>query len=308
MSSRYWVSDDAQRVLGPMALEVLRDLLFTGKLRGNMHISRDGSGWSPIASFPELTDLLTPKAEADARAEEKKEAARLKAQLDEWKSKPVHEVFKLPADARPEQMRAAFFRLVKRYYPDRLAPEAAPELRDAYAQVFQLFSQLMVSIETRATHGPRGDDLRNEPAPPTPSRGVPIERKPAEPLRNRSKAPTYSLAEFVGLERRGHDRVVATIRVTAKSAGIFVEHKTVNLSTGGVFLAGNRAFPLGTIVDLDFRFEDPVRSVRAMGKVVWENTRDDNNQPRGFGVRFTSIAEPDRLFMYEYVQKLQLRR
>lgn len=302
MSSRYWISDDAQRVLGPMDLSVLRDLLFAGKLRGNMHVSKDGSGWAPIASYPELTDLLTPRAEADARAEEKKEAARLKAQLDVWRRKPVNEVFNLPADAKVEQLRAAFFRMVKRYYPDRLAPDAAPELREAYTEVFQLFSQLMSSIETRAAHGPARE------ADSTPSRGVAVQRRPIVEVSSPKRPRTYSMAEFVGLERRGHDRVLATIRVTAESASMFTDHKTVNLSTGGVFIAGNRAFPLGTVVDLDFRFEEPERNIRALGKVVWENLRDDNRNARGFGVRFTSISEPDRLFLYEYVQKLLINR
>ncbi|MFN7134402.1 MAG: TIGR02266 family protein, partial [Myxococcales bacterium] len=278
-------------------LEVLRDLLFAGKLRSNMHVSRDGSGWAPVSSYPELVDLLTPRAEADARAEERKEALKLKAQLADWKSKPIHEVFKLPADARPEQFRAAFFKLVKRYYPDRLAPDAAPELREVYQQIFQLFSQLMISIETRATHGPKREEP--EPAKPAP--------QPAAPPRASPARHTFNSAEFVGFERRGLDRVLATIRVTSESAGIFTEHRTVNLSSGGVFIAGAQVYPLGTQIDLVFHFEDVKREIRAAGKVVWENAVDDGKQPRGFGVRFTTISENDRLFLFEFVDALRAR-
>jgi len=106
----------------------------------------------------------------------------------------------------------------------------------------------------------------------------------------------------VGFERHD-DRVEVTIKVTARNSRMFTDHPLANLKTDGFFLACARSLPLGTLVDVIFRFEEDRREVRSRGRVILENTGGDPTRPTGFGVRFITLVEKDRRFMQQYVDK-----
>jgi len=176
----YWIGDVEGRVLGPVSLDVVQDLVNTGRLTEITRVSRDGRNWGMPAGFPEVMTLLVNAPSPDHLLQsERQEATRVREQLRAMQGRPPHEIFRLD--------RNAFFKLVKRFYPDRVRAQAHPDLRKAYADAFQFLSRLMVHIEkelavggavsplpvVRAVPPPAADD---EPLTPIPA---PLLRWPA---------------------------------------------------------------------------------------------------------------------------------
>lgn len=279
----YWIRDAQGRVLGPIGLEVLRELVKAGRLRSIRQASRDGRHFSELTSFPEVSFAIHEALQAQQVEESRQEARHLTEQLRAMEGKQVHEVFGLPPDASINAFRASFFALVRRFYPDRLPSEAPEELRRAYGEMFHFLSGLMSRIEQRA---------QTPAAPPHP---------PSAPAR------TYNLEDFVGWERRDDNRIHAELRITQESVGLLTEQQSANVSNGGLFLATQQLLPLGERLQLTLHFDDPVRDVSARGVVVWQNEQPAPRRPRGVGVRFTHLEEADRRFLGYYVKKAQLR-
>ena len=324
----YWIGDAEGRVLGPVSLDVVQDLVNTGRLMEITRVSRDGRNWGTPASFPEVMTLLLNAPAPDALLQsERQEAARVREQLRAMMGRPPHEIFRLDRNASVDAYRNAFFKLVKRFYPDRVRAQAHADLRKAYADAFQFLSRLMVHIEkelaaggpvsplpmVRAVPAPPMDDepLTPVPAPPPQTaRPLTVVPRSLTPLpRPNPLAPpahegrfSYQPHEFVGFERR-EDRVEVTIRVTARNSRMFTDHPLANLKTDGFFLACAKSLPLGTLVDVIFRFDEEKREVRSRGRVILENTGGDPSRPSGFGVRFITLVDQDRRFMQQFVER-----
>jgi uncharacterized protein (TIGR02266 family) len=325
----YWIGDAEGRVLGPVSLDVVQDLVNTGRLMEIIRVSRDGRNWGAPASFPEVMTLLVNAPSPDSLLQsERQEAARVREQLRAMQGRPPHEIFRLDRNASVDAYRNAFFKLVKRFYPDRVRAQAHPDLRKAYGDAFQFLSRLMVHIERElSTGGPVSplpvvhavaSPLLHDDEPLTPIPAPPPQT--ARPLKvvPRSMTPlprpgpiippahdglySYQPHEFVGFERRD-DRVEVTIRVTTRNSRMFTDHPLANLKSDGFFLACARSLPLGTLVDVIFRFEEERREVRSRGRVILENSGGDPSKPTGFGVRFITLVEQDRRFMQQWVEK-----
>ncbi|HZX43154.1 MAG TPA: PilZ domain-containing protein, partial [Myxococcaceae bacterium] len=202
-----------------------------------------------------------------------------------------------------------------------------PDLRKAYADAFQFLSRLMVHIEkdlaagmpvsplpvVRAVSAAPMDDEPLTPIPsPPPQTARPLSVVPRSltpPPRPSPLSPpahdgsySYQPHEFVGFERR-EDRVEVTIRVTARNSRMFTDHPLANLKTDGFFLACAKSLPLGTLVDVIFRFDEEHREVRSRGRVILENSGGDPHKPAGFGVRFITLVDQDRRFMQQFVER-----
>ena len=325
----YWIGDAEGRVLGPVSLDVVQDLVNTGRLTEITRVSRDGRNWGAPVSFPEVMALLLNAPSPDALLQsERQEAARVREQLKTMQGRPPHEIFRLERNASVDAYRNAFFKLVKRFYPDRVRAQAHPDLRKAYADAFQFLSRLMVHIErelaagvpvsplpvVRAVPPPPAEDEPLTPLPtPPPQTARPLSVVPRSltppPRPSSIAAPhhegpfSYQPHEFVGFVRRD-DRMEVTIQVTARNSRMFTEHPLANLKTDGFFLACARSLPLGTLVDVIFRFDGENREVRSRGRVILENTGGDPTRPTGFGVRFITLIEQDRRFMQQFVDKV----
>jgi uncharacterized protein (TIGR02266 family) len=323
----YWIGDAEGRVLGPVSLDVVQDLVNTGRLTEITRVSRDGRNWGTPAGFPEVMALLLNAPSPNALLQtERQEAARVREQLRAMQGRPPHEIFRLDRNASVDAYRNAFFKLVKRFYPDRVRAQAHADLRKAYADAFQFLSHLMVHIERELSTGNHVSPLpvvRAVPSPP-PGEDEPLTPIPAPPPQTarpftvvpRSMTPlprpspiiptegpySYQPHEFVGFERRD-DRVEVTIRVTARNSRMFTEHPLANLKADGFFLACAKSLPLGTLVDVIFRFDEEHREVRSRGRVILENSGGDPTRPTGFGVRFITLVEQDRRFMQQFVEK-----
>ena len=80
--AEYWIGDAEGRVLGPVSLDVVQDLVNTGRLTQITRASRDGQSWGPPNAYPEVMALLlnAPPPEALLNSE-RQEAARVREQL-----------------------------------------------------------------------------------------------------------------------------------------------------------------------------------------------------------------------------------
>ncbi len=313
MTNSYWIGDAAGRVLGPLTLQALRDLIGSGRMRAVTRASRDGNTWVSIHDFDEVRDLVT--AAKPTAVSDKQKAEQLRAQLRQWQTlKTPHELFGAKPGASVDELRLAFFKQAKRFSPEHLPPETSQELRRASQELFDFLSQKMREAESAqpAAPGtpPRGaTPVRGSPvlgargAPPGSTGPFPPAAAVATPIRKHVAAPTYSSEEFVGLQLRTHnDQVHADIHVTAKNLGMFTEHRLINLSAGGLFINTRRPLKLGTKVHLTLHFEQPSRTIELRTTVIWEHALDDGRQPQGYGLGLGGLRPEEKTFLQEYVK------
>jgi len=283
-----WIRDDVGRVLGPIGVEVLRDLISAGRLSAIQSASRDGTTFVPVAEVPEVADLVAKDAR---RQDDRAEAERIGNVLHVLKSRAPHEVFELPATASLEQFKTAFFRLAKHYHPDRLPADAMPELRLAYDSLFHFLAQTMAQVERLAT-APPAPTAANAPKGSTPSGGY----KAAAPARS------YGTEAFVGLKQQPDGGAELEVRVTPATVSMFTENDLVNLAKDGVFVPMTQGIPLGSVIELRFVFDE--RTISARGRVVFENFGGRRGKP-GIGLKFVRLQDADRTFIADYVKRIQ---
>lgn len=265
----YWVRDGEGRVFGPAQLPVLRELLSRGRLRGVTDVSEDGILWQPAGECEALAGLLSP---APAGAGEEPRVEELRELLASWKGKPAHEVFSLPPTADADTVRRTYLALVKDFHPARLPANASPALRAATVDVFQFLGTLMKSVQPQQA-----------PSATTP-------------------APTWSIEEFVGFDRKADDKLEMRVVVGRAQAGIFSQHPLMNLARGAMFVPTQSPPELGTVLDLVLVVGQPAREVRAAGRVAWACSPGGRGQP-GVGVSFTRIESIDRDFLERFVRE-----
>jgi Tfp pilus assembly protein PilZ len=287
-TTEFWIADAEGRVLGPVGLEVLKDLILAGRLGSVAKVSRDGKSWAPLQSVPELLAIVEQRDPSVRTAREKAQAARLRSQLDAMRSRPAHEIFKLPPDATLEQHREAFFRLSKQFHPDAVPADAVPELRDACALAFRFLSGLMTRVES---------GLNRAPPPPPPPPPVALE----------TPVPSYDPESFVGIKQLGPGAAQAKIRVTAANVGMFTDHPLMNLRCGACFVITEQVLPLGTQVALTLSFEDPPYAIVARAKVAFEDA-GRGKSAHGFGITLLDLPAKDREFIKGFVERMKQQR
>ncbi len=286
--SNYWIGDSVGRVLGPLTLDSLRELVRSGRLKAVTRASRDGSAWEPIAEFREVKDLMA--AARPNLVNEQQQAEQLRQQLCLMQDLPTHQLFGVKPEAPVEEFRGAFFRLSRRYSPEHLGADTAPELRKVHADMCELFARRMREAEAQ-----RGTA---RPAPGartlTPAGGLRAAAQPAPVY-------TYSAEEFVGLQTR-NDRLQVDVKVSARTAGIFTDHRIINLQSGGLFVPTDRPLRLGTRVDLVLHFDSPARQLKLRSSVIWEYTLQDDKQPKGYGLGLADLRPEERAFVDEFLR------
>ena len=266
----FWIQDDAGRVLGPVSLQVLRDLVDAKRIQGVERASRDGHLFKPIKDVPEVADLLAKFAKHE---DDRVEAERIREMVDSLRGKPFEEVFQLSPDASLETYRQTFYRLVKQYHPDRLPADALQDRRLAHDELFHFLATAMVEVER----------VKSAPAP---------------------VSKTYYPQEFVGLKPLDSGILEVKVRVDAANAAtLFTDHEMVNLARDGVFVPLDTPIPMGTTVEVSFHVESK-RVVRARGRVVWDSAGGKTGRgARGVGIKFLNLSDADRAFLTEFVKK-----
>ena len=333
-ASRYWICDSGGRILGPLAIETLRQLLASGRVKDVVRVRKDSESWQRLEQVPEVAAALETAGELPQL-----EVARIRSWLGEFRGRPVHEVFGVACQASVEQYRVAYFRMVKAYHPARLPAGSPEELRSACVEMFQFLAKLMAAVEkgtdgatpangskscggseiatpangsksgggtngTTPPNGSKSGGASNGATPPNGSKSGVINGSPGTAT-ERSQAQkrfSYGPDEFVGITP-GKNFLQATVRVTPQNVQMFTKHALVNLSTQGVFLPTSRPVPLGTLLDVRFEFEDSPHQITTRGRVVWENV-GVTSMGAGLGVRFIRLAKDDQEFIQRFVDKV----
>lgn len=110
--------------------------------------------------------------------------------------------------------------------------------------------------------------------------------------------------ELMGLIERSVPRVEARVLVDyGLRAEKLLQHYTVNIGNGGLFLATEAHLSIGTLLDLQIELPDGHPSLCVRGRVAWLNHPDWVKKPQlphGMGVEFIDLdeAKSQRLLRY----------
>jgi hypothetical protein len=277
-----WYLKDARGgIVGPLTREVASDLV-RSKPGLFVHGSRDGVSWRPLKSASVSSDVEAPYARF------KRETALaqvVELQLDRYREMSPHHLFGVPDGADLKAFRQGFVNVAKRFHPGRLPKDVTPALLRAHVAMYQYLTEVMDRLERRL-----GDQETGAERIPTPKDGT---------------QALWTL-DALGARQLPH-AVEAGLAVTPRTAFVFSVHRLMNLSNHGVFFPVLPPLPLGTRMELTFRFEDAHRDVKTRGKVAVESTTiTPAQQLRGFGVRLDNLGPEDRGFMLREVKRLQV--
>ena len=267
--SSFWLADSDARVLGPVGLDVVRDLALRGKLNDVRAVSKDGKTFVPVREVPEIQQALqvTPNTDELARAQ-----ADATKQIRDWltsiKGRSSEEVFRVPPNASREAWRAAFFSLVYRYVPGRLPPEATPELRLACEDAFLTLSERMVDVERQF----------------------------------RATKPTASnvAMQTTTLQVRWRGGMIH-VRITLARGDLqpFIADYENTWKQDCVFVASAEKLMTNTPADLTIGFEGHVTQIHSSGRVVGSRT----SPSPGFSVKMLDLGEAQRAMIRTWVAR-----
>lgn len=271
MSAEYWLADAEARVLGPVGIEIIRDLAVRGKLAEVRAVSRDGRTFVPVSEVPELVEVLAPGT-AEERGRAQAETAR---QIRNWleivKDRPSSEVFKVPPGASREAWRTAFFSLVHRYVPGRLPPDATPELRLTCEDAFLCLAERMVDLEKQ---------FRAQAVPPAvPALAREGARVPEVTWRGGLIHVRYSLA-----------------RQDARPFVVAPEH---SYKDDCIFVPTLEKVMVGTPAEVVMLFEGHVTQLHASGRVVSVKTTPEP----GLAIKLLDLHEVQRSLIRTWVAR-----
>jgi uncharacterized protein (TIGR02266 family) len=102
-------------------------------------------------------------------------------------------------------------------------------------------------------------------------------------------------------EQRKHPRYEVSAFVDCTGREVYLRHKIINVSIGGVCIQVDSAEEIGTEVELLIHFPDLNASMSVRGQVVWAN----RSHPVDMGVRFISLDEKKQETLRQYLQKAQ---
>ena len=268
--NQYWLADADARVLGPIPLEVIRDLAAAGKLPDVRAVSRDGRNYGLVSQFPEVESALTPKP---APNQQQAHIERLRQWLLEIRNQPTHHVFRVPENSSPEAYRAAFFALVKRFYPDRLNAEATLELRRACEDVFLALTQKMLDVERRLN---------------------PAERIGSE------------RSHVSGWVWKGGS-IDVRLKIKAHDVRFFTWHPEANFRFDSLYIETNEFAVPGTPVNLHIDFEGAAQTLTAWGRILRSEPEHVANLPKGMGIKLLELPEADRAFIRTWIARASAR-
>lgn len=267
--SSFWLADSDARVLGPVGIEVVRDLALRGKLADVRAVSRDGKTFVPVREVPEIHQALQVNKNGDELLHAQADATK---QIRDWltsiRGRSSEEVFRVPPNASKEAWRAAFFALVYRYVPGRLPPEATPELRLACEDTFLALSERMIDIERqfRAT-------------------------KPAASS-NAMPSTTQQVRWRGGMIH---------VRATLARGDIepFTSDPSNTWRQDCLFIASSEKLMVNTPADITLGFEGHVTQIHSSGRVVGART----HPVAGFSVKMLDLGEVQRAMIRTWVAR-----
>ena len=80
------------------------------------------------------------------------------------------------------------------------------------------------------------------------------------------------------------------LKVRYGKAADFLADYTENVSEGGLFIATQERFEMGTILDFEISFPGLLDPIQLQGEVKWYRPASSSDEPAGIGVQFLSQA------------------
>jgi c-di-GMP-binding flagellar brake protein YcgR len=106
----------------------------------------------------------------------------------------------------------------------------------------------------------------------------------------RSGEDGFVIDEYKYPERRRYDRASIRVGVRVKTETGYKHFSSDNLSAGGVFLLSKEPAEEESELEMELFIPSVSLPIKAKGEVVW----NQRQEPAGFAVRFTEIAENSR--------------
>jgi hypothetical protein len=265
----FWLADTDARVLGPVNLEVVRDLALRGKLADVRAVSRDGKTFVPVREVPEIQQALSVAKSTDALAFAQADATK---QIRDWltsiRGRSSEEVFRVPQNGSREAWRAAFFSLIYRYVPGRLPPEATPELRLACEDAFLALSERMVDLERQ--------------------------------FRASKPSPSTASMQTTSLQVRWRGGMIHVRLILARGdLQPFTADPENTWQQDCLFVGSAEKLMINTPADITIGFEGHVTQIHSSGRVVGVRT----TPALGFSVKLLDLGEAQRAMIRTWVAR-----
>lgn len=102
-------------------------------------------------------------------------------------------------------------------------------------------------------------------------------------------------------EQRKHPRYEVSAFVDLTGSEVYLHHKIINVSIGGVAIQVDHAEEIGTEVELLIHFPELNASLSTRGQVMWAN----RTHPVDMGIRFIGLDDKKQETLKQYLQKAQ---
>jgi hypothetical protein len=115
----------------------------------------------------------------------------------------------------------------------------------------------------------------------------------------------HAVADLIGVPPRIGVRALVQLDVNVGNARTFALHQTHNLSTTGMFVAGDAELPAGARCDFELSLPGQAEPIRGSAEVVWHADRRRHLHD-GFALRFLSFREGDGARLRAFVARRAL--
>lgn len=93
--------------------------------------------------------------------------------------------------------------------------------------------------------------------------------------------------------RKDH-RAPVSLKVRFKSASVdeFIEHYSMDISSGGIFIKSKNPLEIGTLLKFELQLKDESKIIQGVGRVVWVRSLDQSTSdanPPGMGIKFIKV-------------------
>lgn len=103
-------------------------------------------------------------------------------------------------------------------------------------------------------------------------------------------------------ERRATPRYEVNAYVDLSGPEVYLKHRVINISLGGLCIQVDSSEEIGTEVDLLIHFPDLSTSLSTKGHVQWVN----RDHPMDMGIRFTAMEDRKQETLKQYLTKAHL--
>lgn len=105
-------------------------------------------------------------------------------------------------------------------------------------------------------------------------------------------------------EKRNHDRTRVMLKIRYRAVNDFLADYTENISAGGLFIATDEKFDLGTVLDFEVSFPGLLDPIPLKGVVKWIRPETRLENPAGIGIQFLLEQCPGHSHLTGLVSRL----